>query len=557
MLNTISAECFKTINSVVLIDCSFNKDIVNNEDKLFKAEDQNFLETLLDILKLFKYLSLIDEKREQLNEYLKEFEEKLNEKSLQQKKIYNCQLYSYIKNLDNEAVTFKIYLCSCFAKVFYDENYYKEIWKEMQKENYRVYNYLFVWYQFNRSGLAGLPLSFDYSDLYKKVFAHFLTKIKPELLEPISFSKRNKNNVLVITLQFLDIGHAPTRTALERIYTLGKKLNKNVFVINSCEQYSELGEIPFYKGIYGSINEKLWKETRLQYKDYVFDFYQPNTVMPDIEEISNIIELIRMWKPYQIIVIGKGCILGDLCAKIIPTVCIPVTFSTVPYCPSQYVSVGKKLKEEEKEELIANGYPVHRIIEDLFTFELREQTHHYTREEFHLPKDKFLLLVIGLRLDADVKDEFIEAMLETFQWRTHLVFVGLFNTYEEMCKKYKSLEKHSSYLGLQDDILAITELGDLYVNPMRVGGGFSIIETFYHGKPGVTLSYGDVAAAAGNEFCVNNYQEMIEKIHQYIFDKDFYCYMGKRAKERYIKMTDSVPPMEHILKEMEEKEYFF
>lgn len=44
--------------------------------------------------------------------------------------------------------------------------------------------------------------------------------------------------------------------------------------------------------------------------------------------------------------------------------------------------------------------------------------------------------------------------------------------------------------------MAVDELMDLYVNPKRSGGGYSIIEAFSVGIPGVTLRNGDIAAAA-------------------------------------------------------------
>jgi len=57
------------------------------------------------------------------------------------------------------------------------------------------------------------------------------------------------------------------------------------------------------------------------------------------------------------------------------------------------------------------------------------------------------------------------------------------------------LWENSSFVGYCDDILALMELFDLYVNPNRMGGGFSVIEAFEKGVPGVYLPKGDVYAA--------------------------------------------------------------
>jgi DNA polymerase-3 subunit alpha len=62
------------------------------------------------------------------------------------------------------------------------------------------------------------------------------------------------------------------------------------------------------------------------------------------------------------------------------------------------------------------------------------------------------------------------------------------------------------------------EICDLYVNPDRLGGGFSIIEAFAKGKPGVYLNRGDVYTAGGVEFAVGSFDEMAE-FAKYAFNK--------------------------------------
>lgn len=86
---------------------------------------------------------------------------------------------------------------------------------------------------------------------------------------------------------------------------------------------------------------------------------------------------------------------------------------------------------------------------------------------------------------------------------------------------------------------------------------FSVIEAFSKGKPGVTIHYGDVAAAAGDDFCVTDYEEMIRVIKRYTEDKGYYEQMVKKGKIRAKEMTDSKAALEKILATVKERRSFF
>ncbi|MCI9080242.1 MAG: glycosyltransferase family 1 protein, partial [Lachnospiraceae bacterium] len=73
----------------------------------------------------------------------------------------------------------------------------------------------------------------------------------------------------------------------------------------------------------------------------------------------------------------------------------------------------------------------------------------------------------------------------------------------------------------------------------RLGGGFSIIEAFSKGKPGVYLNRGDVYTAGGSDFAVCNFDEMLNQILKYKDDRDYYNYMSVIARKRAELMTSS------------------
>lgn len=421
------------------------------------------------------------------------------------------------------------------------------------------YQKLFISTQLHK--LYILDPTFPVTDFRDQLFYEAYSSYKELLsasLVPIPKEDRIPNRILVICSQFLSLSHAPTRTVLERCYTLQKELGKEVLLINTLEEYSCFGKIPYFDTAVGVINDSLFPVSAISYEDIEISFrqFQMNYLYP--ANTLSIINAIRDYRPYEIIFIG-GChsMVSSLCAEIIPTISISVSFTSLMHKRHQYISVGRAITEKEYQSLEAAGIEKERIIESTFCFKLNTRHGALTRAQLGLPEDKFLMGVIGLRLDADVSADFLNAMQKTLPWGTHLVFAGKFDDYNTRCEQFSWLREHSTYIGYQTDILAVWTCLDLYVNPKRLGGGFSIIEAFSMGVPGVTIDFGDVAASAGTDFCVRSYEEMTETIYRYITDSDFYQTMVEKGIKRTKAVFDSKQAMEHILYEAEHRKFFF
>ncbi len=254
-----------------------------------------------------------------------------------------------------------------------------------------------------------------------------------------------------------------------------------------------------------------------------------------------LINIINKIKPYYILSIGNGSILADLCGNIVPCASMAVVFSSVPKTKNNMKILGRKLKDNEKKLYIDDD-----IIESRFTFELKEQKLCYSKTDKNLPDNKFIIVVIGTRLQFDVTDEFMKMLQEVCKKGCYVVFAGIMDNYDSLMENYPIISDNSSFIGYCDDILALMEICDLYVNPDRLGGGFSVIEAFYKGKPGVYLNKGDVYIAGGENFAVGSFDEMEEQILKYKSDRAYYNYMSELAKERAKFMTSSKEAIEDI-----------
>lgn len=408
------------------------------------------------------------------------------------------------------------------------------------------YDY-FIWNQIKRGNLTGeIEMNAESFNLHDYIYKRCFEKCRDELVDvnnSIPYSERNKNVVIVMSIQYLSERHAPTKTIMERCKTL-KDLGKVVIFINTTEQYNVYGCIPYFHMFCGNVLEEYSEISELDMKGEKIGFCQMKELQSIREKYDIIRQLIEAVKPEYILSIGTGSILADLCSYTIPCAEMALTFSTLPHTENCIPILGRKMTEEEKKEAKRD------IIESRFTFELNEQKNKITREQLKIPQHSFVLLVVGIRLDYEITDDFLKILCDCCDNGCYVVFAGVYEKYEQHIEKFTKLKASSKFIGYCKDMLALCEICDLYVNPERVGGGFSVIEAFSKGKPGIYLKRGDVYTSGGKEFAVDTLGDMYIEIIKYKNNKQFYEQKAMEAKKRAMYMTSSLEAMREIDKEI-------
>lgn len=457
---------------------------------------------------------------------------------------------------------YRVYLMSVLAGIEDNpENVVKAIQCIIDAKDLSMETKYFLLRQYDRIAFVrpdvwSMNASQAIKELYNQIYQGFQKRLS-NLLKPIPKEERNRDLIVVFTTQFLGIRHAPTHSTLERCYSLGRLMGKKVFLINTREVLTTLGKMPFFGYTEANLSSEYNTRNQVAYKDYIIDFFQPEIPMPDINMLQVILGMIWELKPWFIIGMGDYSITADLCSNLVPEAALSFGFSNLPATQGQMSILGRQMFDGELERLVQKGYQKEQIIESTFTFELHPQKKHFTRQELGIPEDKFILVTIGTRLHDDISDEFVERILETISWGTHYVIVGNMENYDEMCEKHEGFREHSTFLGYQDDVLAVLENCDLYVNPKRLGGGFSIVEGFSKNIPGVTIGYGDIAAAAGKDFWVKDYDEMFATVKRYMTDEVFYQKQVEKAQARIKVLLDGKSAMEQIVEKIENNSMFF
>lgn len=455
--------------------------------------------------------------------------------------------FSLINNDHLKIIIYTTYLgiyptIKCFNECFSllkDSEYFS--WDEKYFLRWQLMGILFC------SGKTGdYDTSFLQYDLYQKIYIDFKKKFN----NIKKITTRNPDLVFVTTQQFLSLEHAPTKTTLDRAYILKKVLKKQVIIINTAEQYGgKKIALPYIKS--ASYNNNL--PQNIVYNDTTIPYMQFDPNMPNIENCSEFIDFISKYKPSYIVNIGGNSLLVDLCNEFIPVLNVNTVFSSLSYSKAFIQTIGKTLDTNDINFLHHMNKNIDNVIEGRFTFWLKPQQCTYTRAQFNLNENTFIMAVIGGRLTTEITEEFIKTLHPAFKEGALLFIIGTMDSYEKFCLNDILFAEHSIYLGFQDDVLALLELCDLYVNPKRSGGGSSVVEAMYKGCPAVSLNIGDVSVSAGPDFCVNSYNEMSEKILQYMFDKDYYKTMSQKAIKRANYNLDSTSAFTEIITEFEKR----
>lgn len=429
---------------------------------------------------------------------------------------YICNMANYILNDD-----------SCSWQTLYF------LYQKMARQNF-LYPKLNT-YEINRLEWIVLKRSLE---LFKKV-----TYLD---LAPIPEKELLGNTVVLITDQFTNYNHGPTKTTVDRAYTL-KKMFGNVFIINTAESWTNVGAINFLscgKAIY---NSELLNVEQVEWKGKCFGYFQCEQNMPNEDVMGMLLDVIRRLKPTVCVCVGGDSFFAGVVNEIIPVVAVGTTQSNLMKTLCDYqiadeyqVQLDRKLIKEMKYE---GG-----IIPGKFTFSLKESNKIITRKDIGLENDAFVIAIVGGRLETEITDELWDELSKLYNENVVIVTIGNYGKKEKVNKKY--FEKINLLeMGSCDDVIAILKVVDLYVNPLRKGGATSAVEALSVGVPVLTVNYGDVAGTVGEEFRCNSLSKYSEIICRYIYNKEFYESQSNLAKQRAEELMDT----EHVfVKEIKE-----
>ncbi len=417
---------------------------------------------------------------------------------------------------------------------FYEFSYRLFVTPALQADD----NKLSLWRMFN-------SIVKDYHDqLFLKADFPYLIK-----------EKRSKNFFVVIADQILTEEHGPTKSALDRCRALICSGN-NVLLLNTGENCFVDSPVLFYDGVIANHIDELDKAEYLHYQGYKIPFCQIGKGPMDKDALLDYLHIIYDYAPTMVIDIGGNTLLGNLCNYFIPVLAVTLGPDNLVRTTEKWQTIGRKINDNDRRILQKIGYPEDKVIEMMMTFECKEQTTSLSRSDLGMKDDEFEIVVVGGRLQEEIDAKFLKMMRAVLKYDHNIRFnfCGRFSNYDEMIGADVVLSKVCRFLGMQSDMMAVLDNMDLYVNPIRLGGGTSAQEAMLKGVPVVTCKTGDVYANCHEDFAVNNYDEMILTIKKYIEDQDYYKFQSEKARKLGELEHDTIGEFNRIIEECHKRD---
>lgn len=459
-----------------------------------------------------------------------------------------------IASVEKNKIISAVYVYSFVMYHVHSQKWAKELLEmvlfstHLSKENlyflyWQLFEYFMLWPECETSGTKILLWK-----LFQKICKMYVEAMPEKAW--VDEKERNKQLVVVITTQILNgTLHGPTKTTLDRCKVLLEVMKKKVLLINTAEVASSVGGIPYCGQVIPTYCDELHDQEYIEWEGVVIPYFQCDNNMPNIDVLDILMNHIVQMKPAFVVEVGTGSVLANLVSKCFPVLSVVTGFSRLAITETQYQTSSLVMSDIEREILHQVGKEERHVLPCLFTFGLKEQQYQYKRAQLGVPGDKFVLAVVGTRLDFEIDDEFLKMLQHINNENIVVVYIGVFNRLKQILKQYPCLSDMMYGLGQQEDVLAVLEQCDLFVNPIRLGGGTSAAEALSKGVPVVSTSYGDVGATVGAEFWVKDYAQMAEVISRYQSDTDFYTKQSERAYKRAARLLDTAAEFVGVIKE--------
>ena len=312
-----------------------------------------------------------------------------------------------------------------------------------------------------------------------------------------------------------------------------------IFVEDNFKMKPEEIIFPNY---YESSSSLIYKSDHLNYllTDDI-DIYYPNHSLKKGERIKELVENINSFNPD---IIYSTCDISISREILYPY--YPIVFQSYGGTNFSTLSDAYILYSSSQKENWIKINNVLNIIDESKIFinepafsEIQENSILYKKSDFNLPKNSFVLITVGNRLDVELNDKFIDNIC-TFINKNNDVYwiiIGpkkisyIHSYYNNLLKNNKIIFK--SY---EENLPAIYKNCDVYINPPRKGGAGSISIAVNENLPVIVEKNSqDGVFVIGEENCVEDssfsYYKELEKIYT---DSEYKIKKAELQKQKII-----------------------
>lgn len=172
-----------------------------------------------------------------------------------------------------------------------------------------------------------------------------------------------------------------------------------------------------------------------------------------------------------------------------------------------------------------------------FRIQLKPTGETATRSQLALPLDGLVLITVGARLATEISGPWASAMVDFLKQHPTMTWLLVGGDGSVPLALSEDAAGQVRTLAHQHDLRSVMRCTDIYVNPDRLGGGFSIAEAMAEGLPVVALSDSDGGDKLGPAAALN-LEDFFVKLHILVADVVARRQMGHAMKARFSQTLD-------------------